>query len=341
MPHLTLPQLGRRIPIAAEQTILQAALEAGVPYPHGCRSGRCGSCKSRLISGDVELGKHSPFALTEEDQANGLILACRSAPTTDVTIEWLDEAYVAMTTVVQAATVVAVESKTHDILAIRLKLDDRSAFRFAAGQYLSLAMPGAPARHYSMASRPDDELVELHVRLVPGGRTSSVIHASVKADDRVEIEGPAGSAYLRDAHGGPIIAVAGGSGLAPIKSIVEAALGAGMSQPIHLYFGARTEDDLYLVDHFCALVQRFSNLIFVPVLSQAVETGRRTGSVSDALAEDHQQLAGAKAYVAGPPGMVDAVGSVLAARGVASSDIHADVFFTPEEDIQAVAQSPK
>jgi NAD(P)H-flavin reductase len=258
-------------------------------------------------------------------------------PTTDVTVAWLDVDYVTMPTVAQGATVGMAKSKTHDILAIRQKLDDRSAFRFAAGQYLSLAMPGAPARHYSMASRPDEELVELHVRLVPGGRTSSLIHASLKAGDRVEIEGPAGSAYLRDTHGGPVVAVAGGSGLAPIRSIVETALGAGMNQPIHLYFGARTEDDLYLVDHFRALEQRFSNLTFVPVLSQAVETGRRTGFVSEALAEDHRQLAGAKAYVAGPPGMVDAVGSVLAARGVASSDIHADVFFTPEEDIEAVA----
>jgi NAD(P)H-flavin reductase len=163
-----------------------------------------------------------------------------------------------MPTVAQGATVGMAKSKTHDILAIRQKLDDRSAFRFAAGQYLSLAMPGAPARHYSMASRPDEELVELHVRLVPGGRTSSLIHASLKAGDRVEIEGPAGSAYLRDTHGGPVVAVAGGSGLAPIRSIVETALGAGMNQPIHLYFGARTEDDLYLVDHFRALEQRFS-----------------------------------------------------------------------------------
>lgn len=341
MTYLTLPQLGRRTPVSAEQTILQAALDAGVPYPHGCRSGRCGSCKSRLISGDVELGKHSPFALTEEDRAGGLILACRSVPTTDVTVEWLDVDYVAMPTVAQGATVVAVERKTHDILAIRLKLDDRSAFCFAAGQYLSLAMPGAPARHYSMASRPDDELVELHVRLVPGGRTSCLLHALLKADDRIEIEGPAGSAYLREAHGGPVVAVAGGSGLAPIKSIVETALGAGMSQPIHLYFGARTKDDLYLVDHFRALEQRFSNLIFVPVLSRAADTGWRTGFVSDALAEDHQQLAGAKAYVAGPPTMVDAVGAVLTARGIIPSDIHADVFFTPKEDIKAVVEPPK
>lgn len=337
MTFATLPQAGRRISVTDGQTILQAALDAGITYPHGCRSGRCGSCKSALMDGRVKLGKHSPFALSEDERALGLILACRALPLEDVTVKWLDVDYVAMPTVAQGATAVAVESKTHDILGIRLKLDDRPAFRFAAGQYLSLAVPGAPARHYSMASRPDDELVELHVRLVAGGRTSSLIHASLKAGDRVEIEGPAGSAYLHDAHGGPIIAVAGGSGLAPIKSIVETALNAGMSQPIYLYFGARTEDDLYLVDHFRAFEQCFSNFTFVPVLSQAVETGRRIGFVSDALAEDHQQLAGAKAYVAGPLAMVDAVGSVLAARGVVSSDIHADAFFTPEEGVEAVA----
>lgn len=337
MPHLALPHLGRRIPVAAGQTILQAAAEAGIAYPQGCRSGRCGACKSRLISGDVEHGRHSPFALTEEDRDNGLILACRSVPTTDVTVAWLDAGYEAMPAATQGATVTAVESLTHDILAIRLNLDDRSAFRFAAGQYLSLTVPGAPARQYSMASRPGDALVELHVRLVPAGRASSLIHASLKAGDRVAVDGPAGAAYLRDGHDGPIVAVAGGSGLAPIKSIVETALGTGMRQPIHLYFGARTEADLYLVEHFHALERGFSNLTFVPVLSQSAKAGRRSGLVSEALAQDHQDLAGAKAYVAGPPAMVDAVGAVLAARGVAASDLHADVFFTPEERVEAVA----
>ena len=330
MTHITIPQLGRRIPVAAEQTILQAALEAGIAYPHGCRSGRCGSCKSRLIAGDVELGKHSPFALTEEDRANGLILVCRSVPTADVTVEWLDEAYVPKPAVIQDAEVAAIERMTHDILALRLRLSDRAAFRFAAGQYLTLTVPGAPPRQYSMANRPSEELVELHVRAVPGGKTSGRIHAALKPGDNVRIEGPAGSAYLREAHPGPIVAIAGGSGLAPIKSIVETALRDGFDAPIHLYFGARTEDDLYLVDQFLALEKRFPNLAFIPVLSQTASDAWRSGFVSDALAEDHQDLAGAKAYVAGPPAMVDAAMAILGARGVPASDIHADVFFTPE-----------
>lgn len=330
MTYLTLPHLGRRIAVGEGRTILQAALDAGIAYPHSCRSGRCGACKSRLLSGHVELARHSPFALSEEERAGGFILACRATPTQDVTVEWLDETFDAEPAVAQEAEVAAIDRMTHDILAIRLRLADRAGFRFAAGQYLSLSVPDAPPRNYSMASRPDEELVELHVRAVPGGRTSSRIHAALAQGDNVRIEGPAGSAYLREAHGGPIVALAGGSGLAPIKSIVETALHAGLDQPIHVYFGARAERDLYLVEHFRALERRFPNLTFVPVLSRMASDAWRGGFVSDALAADFRDLAGAKAYVAGPPAMVDATMAVLVARGVPADDIHADVFFTAE-----------
>lgn len=331
LPLLRLPQVQRRISVPEGQTLLSAALEAGIAYPHSCTSGRCGACKSRLVDGNVTLGKHSPFALTDDERAGGLILACRAVPTTDVTVEWLDETVRAGRTVMQEATVVATEQMTHDIRLIRLGLPDRSAFRFAAGQYLRLEIEGAPARQYSMASRPDEELVDLHVRAVPGGRTSSRIMSSLQAGGRVSVEGPAGSAYLRDTHPGPIVAIAGGSGLAPAKSIVETALMSGMDVPVHLYFGARSERDLYLVEHFQALMQRFRNFTFFPVLSRVQGTVWRSGYVSTAVTEDHDDLAGAKAYVAGPPAMVDASLSVLIDRGVPARDIHADVFFTPEE----------
>ncbi|WP_395449761.1 2Fe-2S iron-sulfur cluster-binding protein [Aminobacter sp. UC22_36] len=330
MTYLTLPQPGRRIAVGDTRTVLQAALDAGIAYPHSCRSGRCGACKSRLVSGHVELGKHSPFALSQQEREDGFILACRAVPSDDVVVEWLDESFDAAPPVVQEARVVAIDKMTHDIVALRLQLADRENFRFAAGQYLSLSMPGAPPRNYSMASRPDEELIELHVRAVPGGRTSSLIHATLSAGDTVGIKGPAGSAYLREAHAGPIIALAGGSGLAPVKSIVETALLSGLGQPIHVYFGVRAARDLYLVEHFRALERRFAKLTFVPVLSQTASEGWRSGFVADALAEDHRDLAGAKAYVAGPPAMVDAAMAILGARGLQASDIHADVFFTPE-----------
>lgn len=330
MRQLTLPQVERRLNVAEGQTILAAALEAGIAYPHSCTAGRCAACKSRLHTGSVTLKPHTRFALTEEEKAEGLILACRAVPDSDVSVSWLGEAASDAAGPPQGASVVEIEQMTHDIRRLALQLDDRARFRFTAGQYLKLTVDGAPARPYSMASRPDQELVELHIRAVPGGRTSSHIMSTLKAGDRVGVEGAFGSAFLRDAHEGPIIAVAGGSGLAPIKSIVETALASGGNAPITVYFGARAARDLYLVEHFRNLAAKNPQVAYHAALSSEAAEGWRSGFVSDVIAGDHASLAGAKAYVAGPPAMVDAVQRVLAERGVAPRDIHADSFFTPD-----------
>ena len=203
--------------------------------------------------------------------------------------------------------------------------------RFSAGQYARLSFPGVPARDYSMANRPDQNELEFHVRRVPGGKTSNHIHAELKPGEPVTVDGPFGSSYLRHGHTGPILAVAGGSGLAPIRSIVETAIAIGMRQPMRVYFGVRTERDLYLVEHFQALAAYHEQLTFTPVLSEAASSFYRTGMVSTAVAEDLGDLDGWKAYVAGPPGMVEATMAVATATGLRSQDLHADIFFTPEE----------
>lgn len=330
MPQLTLPQIERRLSVAEGQTILEAALAAGIPYPHSCTAGRCAACKSKLHAGQVTLKPHTRFALTDEEKAQGLILACRALPQGDVSASWLGEAPADAASPPQGAEVVGIEQMTHDIRRLVLKLDDRARFRFSAGQYLKLTVAGAPARPYSMASRPDEELIELHIRAVPGGRTSSLIMSALKVGDRVGVEGAFGSAYWRDAHEGPMIAVAGGSGLAPIKSIVETALATGNNAPITVYFGARAGRDLYLVEHFRALAARHDHVSYHVALSREDAADCRRARVSEAIARDQAALGGAKAYVAGPPAMVDAVQVVLAAQGVAPDDIHADSFFTPE-----------
>ena len=332
MPKVVIPQAGRSLEVNDGQTILLAALAAGIPYPHGCKSGRCGSCKSRLVSGEVDLLPHTPFALSPEERADGLILACRAQPLTDATVAWLggtDE--IADIPVCRFEGAIAeVEDATHDIKLIRVRLDDRAAFTFKAGQYARLFYPSAPTRDYSFASRPDDELVEFHVRRVPGGAASQRIWTRATIGDCVAIEGPLGAAFLRDKHSGPILGIAGGSGLAPVKAVAETALAKGMGQPIRIYFGARSERDLYLLDRFAALTERHANLSFVPVLSDDSGAGFRPGYVSDAVAADLGDLDGWKAYLAGPPAMVDVAGPMLLERGLRAADIHADVFFTPE-----------
>ncbi|WP_342236209.1 2Fe-2S iron-sulfur cluster-binding protein [Inquilinus sp. OTU3971] len=335
MNRIVIPQLGRTIAVGPGETILAKALDAGIPYPHGCRSGRCGACKSRLLDGEVELLPHTRFALSPAERAQGLVLACRAVPQSDGTIVWLSgEDEVADIPVRRlSGRIAAIESATHDVRLVRVALADRSAFRFKPGQYARLTFPGTPSRDYSMANDPEDDLLEFHIRRVPGGAATGRIFRDAAVGDPVTVEGPLGSAFLREKHAGPILAVAGGSGLAPIKAIVGTALANGMRQPIHVYFGARAERDLYLVDHFRRLEAANPGLRFVPVLSAAAEADVRSGTVSDAVAADVSDLDGWKAYVAGPPAMVGATGAALLERGMRSADIHADVFFTPDQQV--------
>ncbi|MFK3778518.1 2Fe-2S iron-sulfur cluster-binding protein [Agrobacterium sp. NPDC089420] len=331
-----LPQIGRSILAAEGETVLQAALAAGVTYPHGCRMGRCGACKSRLMSGEIDLLKHTPFSLTEEEKAEGLTLACRAVPMSDVTIGWLDGAdeIADIPTGRFDGVVAEAVDATHDIKLVRIRLDDRGQFTFKPGQYVRLLYPDCSPRDYSIASRVDEELIEFHIRHVPGGLTSGHIFTRARAGDPVALVGPFGSSFLRAKHCGPILGIAGGSGLAPVKAVVEAALVSGQAtgreRPIHVYFGARARRDLYMVDHFEALIARHRNLSFVPVLSNEPQAQMRCGYVGNAVADDFDDLDGWKAYLAGPPAMIEATVPQLLARGIRTADIHADVFFTPE-----------
>jgi naphthalene 1,2-dioxygenase ferredoxin reductase component len=322
-------------PVSVEigQTILEAALAAGVPYPHGCRSGNCGACKSRLESGEVEMTPYSEFALSAADRQDGLILACRAVPWSDVEIAWLDADEVIVHPLrYLTCRVVALDDATHDIKRLRLAIEAGGPFSFSAGQYAALTLAGQAPRDYSMANRPDEPGLEFHIRRSASGRASAYVAERLRIGDQVKVEGPFGSSFLREKHTGPILAIAGGSGLAPIKSIVESALAAGMAQPIDLYFGVRTERDLYLEEHFRELEARHGNFRFIPVLSAPDgATTRRTGFVHEAACADHADLDGAKAYLAGPPVMVEAATAALLERGMRRQDIHADAFYTEAE----------
>jgi ferredoxin-NAD(P)+ reductase (naphthalene dioxygenase ferredoxin-specific) len=225
-----------------------------------------------------------------------------------------------------AGRIVTVERPARRMTRLRLELESRPAFRFAAGQYARVAFDGSAARDYSMASRPDEDLLEFHI-----GDTERdgglALHELLRPGHAATLEGPFGESVLRPSHRGPILALAGGSGLAPAKSIVETALSKGMAQPIHLYFGVRAEADLYLLDHFAHLARGHANFRFVPVLSAPEgRTSRRTGFVSAALAEDTPDLRGWKAYVYGPPAMVEASFAALRRLGLPPRDIHGDSF---------------
>jgi CDP-4-dehydro-6-deoxyglucose reductase/ferredoxin-NAD(P)+ reductase (naphthalene dioxygenase ferredoxin-specific) len=328
-------QFAEALDVDLGETILAAALRAGLPYPHGCRSGNCGACKSELIAGEVEMSPYSEFALSEAERDGGLILACRAVPWSECAVRFLEaEEAVAHPLRKMTCRVVDRADLTHDIKRVRLAVVDGGPFTFSAGQYASLGFAGLPARDYSMANRPDEATLEFHIRLVEGGAVTPHVREVLAIGDAVRVEGPFGSSYLRDNHTGPIVALAGGSGLAPIKAIVETALAAGKRQPIALYFGVRAERDLYAEAEFAALAATHGNFRFIPVLSAPEgATARRTGFLADVVRADlaGTDLDGMKAYLAGPPIMVETALAALAALGLRRQDCHADAFYTEAE----------
>jgi ferredoxin-NAD(P)+ reductase (naphthalene dioxygenase ferredoxin-specific) len=332
MPRIQVLNRKAAVDCPTSKTILDAALDAGLDYPFGCQSGSCGACKSRLVSGAVELSDYSELALSEDERDGGLILACRSYPKADCAVMFLEDSEAHRHPLrTLSGQVIATERMTHDILLVRIGFDRNEApLAFSAGQFASLSFAGAPARDYSMANPPGEATLTFHIRLVPNGVVSTLVHRADIIGQPVTVKGPYGVSYLRHDHAAPFLAVAGGSGLAPIASIVETALQLGMKQRILLYFGARAERDLYYVDHFETLARTFPNLQYVPVLSNVTseETGRRTGFLADAIRQDHADLKGWKTYIAGPPPMVDTVTRTVQSLGVRTSDCHTDPFFT-------------
>ena len=323
----------RTIDVPTGETILDAALDAGIGYPFGCQSGNCGACKSHLLKGEVSMEGYSEFALSDEEKDRGVILACRAEPRSDCDVAWLQEEddLVIHPRRVLATRVLSLENTTHDIKRVRLEVVSGGPFYFSAGQFASVTFEGCAPRDYSMANVPGDPVLEFHIRLGQAATTSAYVFEKLSVGDPVSVTGPFGASHLRESHRGPIIAVAGGSGMAPMKSIVERALALAMPQHIYFYFGVRAERDLYLHDHFVALAKKHPTLHFIPVLSEGDGANRRCGLVHEAVAADWDEFDGCKAYLAGPPVMVEAATKLFEQRDMRRLDIHADAFYTAAE----------
>lgn len=324
-------ETGETFEVGEDEHILDAALRQGIQHPHYCRNGACGSCKTTLVQGEVEMSEYRVTALNEAEHGLNRILACRARAKSDCEVAFIPRDTVPRywhPTGETACTVRDVSQATHDVYVLKLTVTDGAPFIFTAGQYVEVSVAGLAPRGLSLASRPGDDEIELHVRCVDGGELGDHIRGELKPGDTVKLTGPHGRAYLREVHNGAIVAVAGGIGLAPIKSIVDMALTAGLRQDIHIYLGFRDERDVYLEDHFRAIEARAPNVRVTIVLSEASgATTRRTGMVPDAIAEDLGLLRGPRAYLAGPPAMIDASLPVLQAIGVRRKNCFADYLF--------------
>jgi len=326
--QITLEGRAEPVPVEAGDTILASLLRAGVPFPFSCQAGNCGTCKCELVSGDVLELEHSEHALAPEERAKGIVLACRTQVWDDTVVRRIDaEELVLHPSRVMRCRVLALEDLTHDIKGVRLAIEAGGPFIFSAGQYAQLEFAPGLSRHYSMANTPQEAELAFHIRHLPGGRTSAYAATQLKVGDKVKVSGPLGVAYLRESHAGPALLVAGGSGLAPVQSILRTMLELGHAAPVTLYFGVRSERDLYHEALLKDLAARHPNFSYQVVLSeQKGAPGRRYGLVHQVI-ELPQDAASVMAYLAGPPVMVEAATALLRSRGLAPRQIHADAFY--------------
>jgi ferredoxin-NAD(P)+ reductase (naphthalene dioxygenase ferredoxin-specific) len=320
--ELRIQPLDRVISAAPGANLLATLREHHVPISFSCTAGRCGTCRCKVIQGklaDVS-GRLSP-------DGDHYALACTSVLTGDCTIEIpeLDEIITHPARILKA-TVTAIDQVTHDIR--RLRLRSAKPLAFSPGQYAMLQFTSEHVRPYSMAGLPDDDELEFHVRIVKDGLVSGYLDRQLKLGDTVRVSGPLGTSYLRTRHEGPMLCVAGGTGLAPVLSIVRGALEAGMHNDIHLYFGVRGPRDVYGIDTLARLAETYRNLdVHVVVAEGSPDPAMRSGRVTDAVAQDWNSLAGWRAYFCGAPPMVDAATLVARQKGLPAEHIYADAFY--------------
>lgn len=308
---VTLEPSGKTIVARDGESILDAALRQGVALPYGCRSASCGTCECRLLAGEVHYPDVPPIALSEEDIRDGAVLACRAHPLGDITIDAQELAGASDIIIKTLPTrVVKLEKLCHDVMGVWLKLPAVERLAFRAGQYIDILLRDGARRSFSMANAPhDDELLELHIRHVPGGQFTSQVFDDLKEKSLLRLQGPLGTFYLRENSERPIILVGGGTGFAPLKAIVEHAKHIGVTRPIRLYWGVRALRDLYAAELASSWENEFPEFEFIPVLSEATEDddwNGRSGFVHEAVLEDMHNLAPFDVYVAGPPPLVEA-----------------------------------
>lgn len=322
---------GHEFEVDAGESVLEAALRQGFAFPYGCRNGACGSCKGKVLDGEVDYPGGPPPALTEVDTEYGIAVFCQALPRTDLRIEVREiGAAKDIPVKVLPCRIAALERLAHDVMQVKLKLPVTERLQFLAGQYLDILLRDGRRRSFSIANPPhDDAFMELHVRHVPGGHFSGWLFEQAKVKDLLRLEGPLGSFFLREDSARPVILVAGGTGLAPIKGIIEHAIAEGVTRPLHLYWGVRAVRDLYMDALARSWAEAHPNIRYTPVLSEPLaedDWQGRTGYVHTAVLEDFADLSEYEVYASGPPPMVQAVHQAFPEQGLNPDNIYSDSF---------------
>ncbi|QWT19069.1 2Fe-2S iron-sulfur cluster binding domain-containing protein [Bacillus sp. NP157] len=331
MPTVTLSASGKQFDAADGETVLEAAQRAGIALPYSCRGGVCGSCKATLVAGTCEYPYNPPVGLSASAREHHGILMCQAVPCGDIAIQAREIASVEDIPHRRVETEVAERRMlAPDVVGLWLRPLDGDTLRWLPGQYLDVVLPDGKHRPFSIASGPRDHgLVELHVRHVPGGGFTSWVYESLKVGDRLSIEAPLGTFVPREDSERPMLFMAGGTGFAPVKAVVEHFIALGTRRPMHLYWGVRNADDLYLAELARGWAAQSSTITFTPVLSDpdaAREAGLREGLVHEALLADHPVLSGYDLYMSGPPAMIAAGRELFLDAGLPEDRLFYDSF---------------
>jgi len=328
---VTIRPSGHEFDVESSESILEGALRAGYVLPYNCRNGVCGTCKNRVLSGRVDYGGASPTTLTKEDKASGLALFCQAKALEDVEIEAEEiDAVHNIPIRILPCRVAAMEKLAHDVMGMKLTLPQGQRLQFLAGQYIDFLLKDGRRRSFSLANAPhNDEVLELQIRHVPDGFFTTHVFEKMKQQDLLRFRGPLGTFFLREDLERPIIMVAGGTGLAPMKAILEHIFHIGMERPVRLYWGVRAKRDLYLLELLGEWNKKYVNFSFVPVLSEPAEADQwqgRTGWVHEEVMADHNDLSGIDMYASGPPPMIKALKDVVFDHGMTPDRLFYDSF---------------
>ncbi len=317
--------------VGDDESVIDAALRAGLMLPYSCRSGTCGTCKGDIVEGAIAYPDGLPPAIDAKEDAAGKALFCQARPASDLLIR---VAEVREAGAIQPqrlpARVEHIEEVAPDVRRLFLKLPRDKRLAFLAGQYLDILLRGGQRRSFSLANAPhDDERLELHVRHLPGGVFSEYVFTGLQPGALLRFEGPLGNFFLREDSDRPMILMGGGTGFGPIKGIVEHALHLGVTRPMHVYWGARAQADLYLDSLPREWAARHPSVLYTPVLSEpARDTAWEgaTGFVHEQVLNDHPDLSGFDVYMSGPPPMINAAREAFTSAGLPAERLFYDSF---------------
>lgn len=332
--EVTIAGSGKTFRVRAGENVLAAALRQGVMLPYSCKNGTCGSCKGLLRLGEVHYPFHPPLALEEAAIAEGFALLCQAEPLTDLVVEAREiEAVRDILVRKLPARVVEKTCLTGNVVGLRLRLPVSQRLQFLAGQYVDVLLADGRRRAFSIASCPSQESeIELHIRHVEGGDFTSYVFDELQERDILRFEGPLGNFFVRnDQPERPMILMGGGTGFAPLKSMIEHLLEQGDRREIHLYWGARTPAELYLDELPRAWAAGHAHIHYRTALSDAVSgddgaLDAHRGFVHDAVIADHPDLTGFDVYMSGPPAMIEAAKKAFALHGLPAERLFYDSF---------------